>query len=336
MVDTLPRIGQQAPPRLSFKKSNFQETRHRLTDTKALELNHLRLALAAADAGSFRKAAELLRLQQSTFSRSIRQIEHSLGVAIFQRSSGGVSPTPAGHSLLRSGRTILEEVDALIATARSAQNGETGRLAVGFCTSLSAGNLQASLFDFKQRYPRIELATVERSRTRLAIALHNGFLDVLIVTGRMPPLDSKTMWLWSERVLVVLHQNHPLAARETIYWTDLRDETVLISHCDPGREFEDLVVSKLVSPVDRPKIEHHDVSRGIIRSLISMKAGISLMLESDIGADFAGLVYRELRDGAGPSRFDYSAYWRADNENPALTAFLKLLAERYGSPGLER
>lgn len=67
-----------------------------------------------------------------------------------------------------------------------------------------------------------------------------------------------------------------------------------------------------------------------------MKAGISLMLESDIGADFAGLVYRELRDGAGPSRFDYSAYWRADNENPALTAFLKLLAERYGSPGLER
>jgi DNA-binding transcriptional LysR family regulator len=336
MVDILPRIGQQAPPRLGFKKSNFQETSHRLPDTKALELKHLRLAAAAADCGSFRKAAELLRLQQSTLSRSIRQIEHFLGVAIFERSSGGVSPTPAGLNLLRLGRTILEEFDALVVTARSAQNSETGRLAVGFCTSLSAGNLQASLLDFKQRFPRIELATVERSRARLATALQNGVLDVLIVTGRMPSLDIKTKWLWSERVLVVLYQSHPLAARETIYWTDLRDETVLLTHHDPGREFEDLVVSKLVSPEDRPKIEYHDVSRGIIKSLISMKAGISLMLESDIETNFAGLVYRELRDGTGPSRFDYSAYWRATHENSALTAFLNLLAERYGSPGLER
>lgn len=103
----------------------------------------------------------------------------------------------------------------------------------------------------------------------------------------------------------------------------------MLSHYDPGREFEDLLVSKLVAPDDRPKIERHDVSRGIIKSLISMRAGISLVLESDIGANFAGLVYRELRDGTGASRFDFSAYWRADNESPALDAFLKLLSERY-------
>jgi DNA-binding transcriptional LysR family regulator len=138
--------------------------------------------------------------------------------------------------------------------------------------------------------------------------------------------------LWSERVLVVLPHDHSLAARETIYWTDLRGEMVLLSHYDPGQEFEYLLVSKLVSPEDRPRIERHDVSRGIIKSLVGMKAGISFVLESDIGANFAGLVYRELRDGTGAIRFDYSAYWQADNENPALDAFLKLLSERYPSP----
>jgi DNA-binding transcriptional LysR family regulator len=324
MAEPLLRIGREALPLLSFEMSNFKGLGHSLHSSKAFDLKHLRSAVTAADCGSFRKAAELLGLQQSTLSRSIRQIEHGLGVTIFERSSGGVSPTPAGRSVLRLARTILEEFDALIATAKSVQNSESGRLAIGFCTSLSAGNLQASLLDFKQRLPRIELATVERSRTRLATALRNGVLD------------SKTMPLWSERVLVVLPQDHPLTARETIHWTDLRGETVLLSHYDPGPEFEDLLVSKLVSPEDRPKIEHHDVSRGIIKSLISMKAGISLVLESDIGANFAGLVYRELRDGQGPGRFDYSAYWRADNENPALTAFLKMLSERYPSPRLPR
>lgn len=314
--------------------SNFKGPGHSLRGSKALELKHLRSAVAAAECGSFRQAAELLRLQQSTLSRSIRQIEHGLGITIFERSSGGVKPTRAGRSVLRLARAILEEFDALVATAKSLQRSETGRLAIGFCTSLSAGNLKATLLDLKQRFPQIDLATVERSRTRLATALRSGVLDIVIVTGSQPPLDSKTMLLWSERVLVVLPEDHPLTARETVYWTDLRGETVLLSHYDPGREFEDLLGSKLVLPEDRPNIERHDVSCGIIKSLISMKRGISLVLESDMEANFAGLVYRELRDGTGPSRFDYSAYWRADNENPALNAFLKMLSERYLSPGL--
>ncbi|WP_407169112.1 LysR family transcriptional regulator [Bradyrhizobium sp. ORS 111] len=313
---------------------NFHRRRPSLQASKALDLKHLRSAVAAADCGSFRQAAEMLRSQQSSLSRRISEIEHHLGIAIFERGSGGVRPTRAGRSVLRLARTIVEEFDSLIATARSVQNSETGRLSVGFCTSLSAGNLQGSLLEFKRRFPQIELATAERSRARLAAALRNGVLDVLIVTGSLPLSDAESLLLWSERVLVAFPQDHPLSSREPVYWTDLRGQTVLLSHYDPGKEFEDLLVSKLVSPEDRPKIERHDVSRGIIKSLISMRAGISLVLESDMGANFAGLTYRELRDGTGPSRFDFSAYWRADNQNPALAAFLQLLSERYSSPPL--
>ncbi|WP_345956806.1 hypothetical protein [Bradyrhizobium sp. 169] len=113
--------------------------------------------------------------------------------------------------------------------------------------------------------------------------------------------------------------DHPLSSRETVYWNDLRGETVLPSHYDPGKELEDLLVSKLVRPEVPPKIWRHDVSRGIIKSLISMNTGISLVFEADIGANSAGLVYRELRDGAGASRFELSAYWRADNETRRCT-----------------
>lgn len=274
----------------------------------------------------------MLRSQQSSLSRRIDEIEHHLGVVIFERYSAGVRPTQAGREVLRLARTILEEFDALIATAKSVQNSETGRLTVGFCTSLSAGNLQASLLAFKAKFPQIELMTVERSRTRLAAALRGGALDVLIVTGTLPLLDNKEMQLWSERVLVALPHDHPLAGRETVCWMDLRGETVLLSHYDPGKELEDLLVSKLVSPEDRPRIERHDVSRGIIKSLISMHTGISLVLESDMGASIGGLVYRELCGANGPSRLDFSACWRADNENPALAAFLNLLSDRYPSP----
>jgi DNA-binding transcriptional LysR family regulator len=300
----------------------------------AIDLQQLRLAVIACDYGSFRRAADALSIKHTVLSRSIGQLEHRIGTSLFERSSGGIRPTLAGRAVLRVARLILEQVDALIDAGRSIGRGESGHLMIGFCTSISSGNLRATLGAFKKELPQIELATMERSRLRLMTALRSGTVDVVVTPGHLFSRETKALPLWSERILISLPQNHSLASREIVYWTDLRNETILLSQYDPGRELEDLLISKLVLPEDRPKIERHDVSRGIIRSLISMGMGLSLVMESDIGASFAGLVYRELQDGTGPSRLDFYTHWRDDNENPALKRFLNLLTERYPSSPL--
>jgi len=132
--------------------------------------------------------------------------------------------------------------------------------------------------------------------------------------------------------MLALPEGHPLAHQEIIYWTDLISETILLSQCGQGRELEELLISKFGSSEDRPRIERHDVNRSIIKSLVGVVPGVTLILESDIGAKISGVVYREIRDGNGPSRIGYSACWREDNENPALIRFLNLLRERYPSP----
>lgn len=86
-----------------------------------------------------------------------------MGVPFFERFSAGVRPTRPGRDVLRLARTILG--GALIATARSVHNSETGRLSVGFCTSLSDGNLQASLLEFKQRFPQSTITDTFSSGT---------------------------------------------------------------------------------------------------------------------------------------------------------------------------
>ena len=223
-------------------------------------------------------------------------------------------------------------MDSLVNSTYHVGRGEAGRLSVGFYTSISAGNLLATLVDFKGRFFQIDVCLKESSPMRLVTAPRNGALDIAIATSELPLLGNQGMPLWSERILLALLEGHPLAGKDVVYWTDLRGETVLLSQYDPGRELEDLLMSKLVSPEDRPKIAHHDVSRGIIKSLIAAGFGVSLVTESDIGANFSGLTYRELRDGTGPSRVGFSAHWRSDNDNPALANFLKLLGERYSLP----
>jgi DNA-binding transcriptional LysR family regulator len=285
----------------------------------------------AADHGSFRRAADAVLLRQSTLSRCIRQLEESIGMTVFDRSSGGVQTTPAGQEFLRVARSILEQVDALLATAHSTGRGEAGRLAIGFYTSLSAGSFRASLMDFRQRFPDVEIEMVEKSRPRLVTALRNGVIDIAIVTGSAPLPECLTVSLWSERIMVALLEDHPLANKEFIYWTDLKAERVLLSRRDPGPELEDLIVAKLASPVDRPRILFHDVSRGSLWNLVGAGFGVTLLTEATVGTNFVGVVYKDIRDTTEPTRIGYSAHWRADSES-ALASFLKLLSERYPLP----
>jgi DNA-binding transcriptional LysR family regulator len=88
----------------------------------------------------------------------------------------------------------------------------------------------------------------------------------------------------------------------------------------------------LMSPGDRPEIVRRDVSRGSLMSLVGAGFGITLLTEVSADAILAGLVYREVRDGAEPARIGYSAHWREDNQNPALASFLKVLGGRYPLP----
>ena len=300
--------------------------------SSAVHIQHLRCAIAAADHGSFRRAAEALLVRQSTLSRCIRQLEERIQMIVFERSSGGVRATEAGRNFLRVARSIVEQMDTLVSTAHKAGRGEAGRLTIGFYTSLSTGNLRATLVDYAQRFPEIEIGLIESSRARLVTALRNGVIDVAIVTGEEPLLDNRSMLLWSERILVAFPEGHRLAACEAIYWTDLKGETVLLGRRDPGSVMQDLMIAKLASPMDRPKVASHDVSNESIKSLIGAGFGIGLTIEASLGANFAGVIHREVRDGNGLARVSHCANWRQDNDNPALARFLKLLRERYPSP----
>jgi DNA-binding transcriptional LysR family regulator len=289
----------------------------------AIDLQHLWYAVAARDQGSLRRAAEGLSVQQSTLSRCIRQLEHSIGMTIFERSSGGVRATDAGRDFLHLARPILEQVDSLVTGAHRTGRGEAGRL--GFFTSLTAGNLRATLVDYARRFPELEVGMIEGSRTRLVTALRNGAVDIAIVTGETHLPHTKSMWLWSERILVVLPDGHRLAANESVHWIDLKGEALLLSRRDPAHKIHDMVVARLASPADRPKMVRYDISRESIKSLVGAGFGIGLTIEASLGANFAGVIHREVRDGTVPARVSHSAHWRQDNENPALAGFLKLL-----------
>jgi len=178
-----------------------------------IELRHLRFAAAAATHASFRKAADALLVRQSTLSRGIHQLEHAAKITIFERTSAGVRATLVGRHLLRIARSILEQMDALVTFAHRAGCGEAGYLSIGFYTSLSAGNLRATIAEFVKRFPEIKFCMVERPQAYLANALRNRTLDVAIITHGSPLLDTISLPLWDERTVAELTNLGPADPR---------------------------------------------------------------------------------------------------------------------------
>lgn len=293
-----------------------------------IELKHLRYAEAAERYGSFRKAADSLFVKQSNLSRRIRDLENELGVVLFERTSGGVRPTLAGREFVGSVRRVIDELGAIVDSAKAVGRGDAGHLTVGFYTSISAGNLRATLIEYARRVPQIEINTFEGSRSRLLDCVASGSIDIAIVMGEKASATNCSMALWSERIIIALPENHQLSTAELVYWTDLKRERFVLSERDPGPEIQELLIAKLASPGDAPNITRHDVSLESIKGLVSAGYGVSLMCEASMGTNYAGVTYREVRDGNSVTRISYCAYWRENNDNPALRNFIRLLEER--------
>lgn len=290
-----------------------------------VEVPHLRYVVAAADYSSFRRAAAALNIAQPTLSKRIRELEGRLGVLLFERSTGGAHLTPIGEEFVVSARRVLAELEAMEIRARAGKRGDAGRLEIGFYTSLSTGALRDALLTFANRHPDVEVNIIEGARASLFPLLDRGAIDIVVVLGESSHTDYAYMSLWSERIMVAFPKDHPLAAGEFVYWTDLKNERFLMSRRDPGPEIQDILINKLTSPGDRPLIKAINANREDILNVVDGHRGITLTCESSIGNMLPGVLFREVRDGNGPTRVGYGAYWRHNNDNPALKQFLGLL-----------
>lgn len=294
-----------------------------------IDFRHLRAAVAAMEHQGFRRAAEALRLQQSTLSRSILELESHLGITLFERSNKGVRPTLQGLTFLRASAQVLQNMTEIIDAARKVGKGHAGRLTIGLCTTFASSPLRSILLEFLHRFPDMELSIKEGSRRQLTEGLRIYEIDIAFLLGQATMDDCSLLPLWTEQIVAALPEQHPHVERSQLSWPHLKGETIQISRRDPGPELLDLLKSKIVSPGDALDICQQDVSLESLLTLVGMGRGVTLLTEAYAGLQVPGVVYRELHDGTGPTFVRSSAYWNDANDNPVRKRFLTLLKERY-------
>jgi DNA-binding transcriptional LysR family regulator len=295
----------------------------------AFDIRQLRYAIAAAEHGSFYRAARTLDVDQSTLSRNILKLERAIGMAIFDRSRAGVSMTLAGTAFIRGARPMVASADKLVKMMRAAGQGRAGGLMLGHNSSVSAGNMRATLMSWHDAHPDVEVSCVEADRGVLLAGLDTGEIDIVILMGAASHDGYRCEPLWSERMLVAIPTRHRLAEREVVHWTDLKGERFFLPLADPGRDLRNMLLGRLAVPGAKPEIRMGQSSRETILSLLGGGTRLSMICEGSTGVRYPDVIFRPIHGEQGPALTGYSGYWQDENGNPVLRRFLNFIRTRY-------
>jgi DNA-binding transcriptional LysR family regulator len=152
---------------------------------RRIRLRDLHVLLAVAERGSMAKASAHLSISHPVVSKTISDLERTLGVQLFDRNSRGVELTTYGQALLKCGVTVFDEMRQGLKQIEFLTDPASGELRIGCPEITMAGLLPAIVERFSQLYPRIRLHVALANTGALQFqGLRERNVELLI--GRMP------------------------------------------------------------------------------------------------------------------------------------------------------
>lgn len=198
-----------------------------------MNLRDLRYLLAVAEHEHFGRAAEACGVSQPTLSVQIRKLEELLGVALFERTSRAVVPTPACRQLIGHVRAAVAEADAILAAAHNLRDPLAGRVRLGIIPTLAPYLLPLVLAPLREALPALEVEPWEDHTDALLKRLHAHELDAAVLATEVEGPDLESRELFDEPFLAALPPEHKLAKHKVVTEADLAQDILVLAdgHC---------------------------------------------------------------------------------------------------------
>lgn len=206
-----------------------------------MNITSLKYAIEIEKTGSISKAAQNLFMGQPNLSRSIKELEDSVGIEIFKRTSKGIEVTPAGANFLSYAKKIISELDTLenmykegttkkqrfsISVPRASYFGDA------FCDFVSTIDQTKPMeLIYRETNSMRAINNVLQAGYKLGIIRYRLDLETFYQNAlKEKGLEAKV--LFEFKYHLIMSKKHPLADKESINFADLNDY-IEIAHGDP-------------------------------------------------------------------------------------------------------
>jgi DNA-binding transcriptional LysR family regulator len=254
-------------------------------------------------------------------SRQIQQLEREFGVILLRRSKRRVELTDAGAYLLEQARQILAEAETLGARTRRAESGETGRLTLGFISTVDYSILPGLLSAYRAAHPGVTLELREQTSDVQLRELNEGRIDAGMLLAPVDDSSLSVLPVLREPLVAALPADDPLAhVRTALPLKSLASHPFVIFPRSAGAGLYDAIIEFCRASGFTPRVAQEAIQMQTIVSLVSAGLGVALVPASLRDMRRRGVVYRRLREDS--PLLTVVLAWRTANRSACLAQFV--------------
>ncbi len=178
--------------------------------------------------GSIRKAAKSLYISPQGLGKALINLEHDLDIQLFERGKNGIHLTKYGEAIKPYAQNIVDNIYAMNQSIGKLNKQISGTLNLA-CSLGVPGALNPSIFsDFQMMYPETTLNIIDGTDLRIQdmIATKDDFIGISVGPYKRKGLEER--FLSSHNLVLLINKNNPLAAKEKIEFSDLKDEPMIM------------------------------------------------------------------------------------------------------------
>ena len=237
----------------------------------------LRIFLAAVELGSVTSAASRCGIATSSAAKRVQDLEADCGVQLLERGARWVKPTGAGEALARHARALLDLAARLADDLHAFAAGGLGSVRLHATASAIAGyRLAEALAAFAAERSGVRVELREDTSLPILRDLLEGRADLGVVTSgdRVPAGPEAHAW-HEDRLLAVVPEGHPFAARRSVGFAEVLDEP-LIGVLEGGA-LSLLIEEQAQRFGRRPRYRLRVASTDAARRLVAAGHGVTVM-----------------------------------------------------------
>jgi DNA-binding transcriptional LysR family regulator len=187
------------------------------------DLTDLRLFVNVHEAGTITAGAEASHMTLASASERIRGMEDELGVPLLLRDRRGVTPTPAGRTLLHHARLMLAQMERMQGELGDYGAGIKGHVRMLCNTAAMSEYLPEILASFLAAHAGISVDLEERSSEAIVDAVRNDLCDLGVVSDSADLSGLTTFAFRPDPLAVVVPKGHPLSSHGSVHLADVLD-----------------------------------------------------------------------------------------------------------------
>ncbi|MBK5567897.1 LysR family transcriptional regulator [Ensifer sp. SSB1] len=291
-----------------------------------IDRQHLAILREVSRSGSVTAAAEKLNVTQSALSHTVAKFEERHGIKIWMKTGRGLRLTQTGEYLLSVAERVLPQMEHAERVLNDFAVGRRGALRVGMECHPCQRWLSRIATPYLNRWPDVDFDVRTAFRFDGVEALHGYEIDLLITPDPVEAPDLSFTPVFDYELVLMVHETHPLASRESVEPEDLIDEELITVPVTLERL--DIYTQFLVPAHCRPRQHRTAETIDLMLQLVCAGRGVTVLPDWLLNEDAAGLPIRPLRLGkAGIQKSINLGVRRGEEKTSYIDGFLKLASE---------